>query len=476
MLSAARPATAEVPSSRAPGAPARFAILGAGITGLAAASELRRLGHQVTVFEASDRAGGVIRSLRIGPWLHECGPNSLLAAPGGSVQAVIAAAGLSDRACRAAQEARRRFIVRGGEVLEVPASPGALIRSRLFSARGKLRLAAEPFQGRLADPSVDESVADFTRRRLGEEFLDYAVDPLVGGVYAGLPERLSLRSAFPKLAALERDFGSLIMGAVRTRRAAAGPKGEMLSFPEGLEELPLALARPLGESIRLRAPVSAVRPRGGKWELEFARPDTPPAGAFDGVLCCLPIGPLSRLIVRREEGDEQPFAALSFPDVPPVVSILTGFNRSDIAHPLNGFGLLVPRSEQRRILGTLFSSTMFPQRAPAGQVALTTFVGGARQPELAALDDFSLIRMVEDELRLLLGASGPSTFAHVCRHSRAIPQYEIGYAQRVAEGAAAETRHPGLYFGGSPRDGISLTSCLESGLRLAAAAARATRP
>lgn len=454
-------------------APLPVAVLGAGLTGLTAAWHLRRAGVPVVVFEASGRPGGVIGAVREDGWLHETGPNSLL--DGSAVVAeLLAQTGLGERRLYAAPAAKNRYIIRGGRLVTMPGSPGTFLATRLFSWRAKLGLLGEPFRGR-APADREETVAEFVRRRLGGEFLDYAVDPLVGGIYAGDPGRLSVRHAFPKLHALEREHGSLIRGAIRRRDTSGGPRGRILSFPDGLEEMPRALAAPLGPALRLGTAVRSVRRRDGQWELATGADGSETWERFSAVICALPPDALAR--IRLETGPAAGrLAALPAMEQSPVVSVFTGFRRGDVAHPLDGFGLLAPSVERREILGTLFSSTLFPGRAPAGHVALTTFVGGARQPELTQLDDGEVLRRVRRELGDLLGVRGEPVWTHLQRWPHAIPQYTMEFGARAAAYAAVEAEAPGLFIGGNGRDGISLSYCLESGRRLAEAASRAAAP
>lgn len=446
------------------------AVLGGGITGLTAAWHLRRAGVPVVVFEAAAVAGGVVASERQDGWLHEAGPNTLLEGSP-AVAGFIEELGLGARRLYAALAAKNRYVVRAGRLVAMPASPLAFLRTRLFSARAKLRLLGEPFRAR-GPADADESVAAFVERRLGREFLDYAVNPFVGGVYAGDPARLSVRHAFPKLHALEQEHGSLLRGALKRRNASGGPRGGICSFPDGLGELPRALARSLGDALRLSHRVVAVRRDGAGWEIAFVAGGAPGVARCSAVICALPADALA--------GVEFPgvAAAASLPALreiehPPVVSVFTGFRREAVAHPLDGFGVLMPEVERRQALGVLFSSSLFPGRAPAGQVALTTFVGGVRSPELAALDDDGLRRLVQEELRALLGVHGEPVRFGVHRWRRAIPQYTVGYARFKGILAAVEAAAPGVFIGGQARDGISLAYCIESGRRLAQAAATA---
>ncbi len=452
--------------------PGPVAVLGAGVTGLAAAWHLRRAGLPVVLFEASGRFGGAVESVRDGGWLHETGPNSLLESPE-ETSGLIVDLGLGSRRLYAAPAAKHRYVLRRNRLEAMPASPGQFLRTRLFSWPAKLGLAAEMFRHRRRSGG-DETVAEFTLRRLGREFLDYAVDPLVGGVYAGDPTQLSVRHAFPKLCNLESRYGSLIRGAIRSRNPSAGPRGRIFSFPDGLEELPRALAAPLRDSIRLDTRVLALRRQAREWQIVSQCGGEIRTEAFAGVICALPAAALARL---RFEGLPHPDVLSGLEEIahPPVASVFTGYRREDVDHPLDGFGMLVPRVESRKILGTLFSSTLFPGRAPAGHVALTTFVGGARQPELAGCNTGALIRLVQAELIALLGVRAAPVYAQVRRHPRAIPQYQIGYDRYLTACANAEAEALGLYIGGNCRDGVSLSACLASGQRLARAAAAGAR-
>ncbi|MEI7551766.1 MAG: protoporphyrinogen oxidase [Verrucomicrobiota bacterium] len=438
------------------------AVIGGGLTGLTAAWQLHRAGVPVVVFEAAALPGGVIASTRDGAWLWESGPNTLLEGSA-DVAAFVDAVGLGGRRCYAADSANNRYVVRDAQLVAMPTSPMAFVRTRLFSWRAKLGLVGELWRAR-APADAEESVADFVERRLGREFLDYAINPFVGGVYAGDPRRLSVRHGFPKLHALEQEHGSLLRGAFRRRNTSGGPKGRIFSFPEGLAELPRALAASLGGAVRYATRVQAIRRTAGGWTIESGGP----AGAesFSAVLCALPADALAQLRFEGVPGAER-LAELQAIEQPPVVSVFTGYRREDVAHPLDGFGLLMPEVERRRILGVLFSSTLFPGRAPEGHVALSTFVGGVRSPELARLDDAGLRQLVREELGALLGVRGEPVYCHVQRWPRAIPQYTLGYERFKAIFTGLEAAAPGLHFGGNARDGISLANCIESGRRLA---------
>jgi oxygen-dependent protoporphyrinogen oxidase len=440
------------------------AVIGGGITGLTAAWHLQRAGIPVVVFEAGGTAGGVTGSVRDGDWLWETGPNTLFESSP-EIRMFIEQLGLSARRLEASPVARKRYVVRGGEPVALPDSPLKFAVSPLLSWPAKLRLLREPFIRR-APPDLDESVATFVTRRLGREFLDYIVNPFVAGVFAGDPAALSVQHAFPKLAALERKHGSLLLGALARRNASAGPRGSMISFPEGLAEIPQAIARALGANLRLHHTVTAVRRAGAGWRINARAGDIAIAENFSGVICALPPDVLSRLKFVDIPGAAI-LAKLSSIPQPPVASVFLGYRREDVAHSLDGFGLLTPAVENRRILGTLFSSTLFPGRAPDGHVAFTTFLGGTRQPELAVENDTALLATVRAELALLLGVRGDPVIVRIQRWPRAIAQYVTGF-QDYKDACADVTRSsPGLFIGGTACDGVSLSHCIAAGRRLA---------
>lgn len=443
-----------------------MAVLGGGITGLSAAWQLRRRGVPVRVFEAGTRPGGVMASVREGDWLLETGPNTLFENTP-AITAFLHDLGLGSRRLEASPAAQKRYVVRRGVPVALPDSPLSFATSPLLSWPAKLGLLKEPFIGRAA-VGLDESVAAFVTRRLGREFLDYIVNPFVAGVFAGDPAALSVRHAFPKLHALEQEHGSLLRGALARRNASAGPRGSMISFPDGLAEIPLALARSLDADLRLDHTVTAVRRIGDTWRINFQAGGLRGEGDFSAVVCALPPDVLAGLPFEGVPAAAGLTALHGIPH-PPVASVFLGYRRADVAHPLDGFGLLTPAVEQRRILGTLFSSTLFPGRAPAGHVALTTFVGGTRQPELARANDVELYASVQAELAALLGVRGGPVIARIQRWPRAIAQYVVGFQSFKDACTAAEHGAPGLFIGGPACDGVSLSNCIAAGARLAAA-------
>jgi protoporphyrinogen/coproporphyrinogen III oxidase len=432
-------------------------VIGGGISGLTTAFHLGRKGRRVAVLEASGRVGGSIETVSESAWRFEMGPNTVVESHE-SVGRLIRDCGLEGEKITAAATAKRRYLYKGGNLVPLPGGPGGLLSTPLFPASAKLRLLREPW---VAKPSgdVEESIAQFVRRRLGEPFLDYAVGPFVSGVYAGDPDRLSMRWAVPRIYALERDHGSLIRGALAQRKGSA-PGGAMISFRDGLEELPKRLAREIGD-VRTGVICETVRR-----EDRFFRVATS-AGPVEAerVVLAVPADVAARLLDEATAGASRVFAEIPYAAVA-VVSL--GWRREEVRHPLGGFGFLAPRKEGLRILGCLFPSEIFPARAPEGQVALAAFAGGRTDPEIVEWDDDErIVSTLVAELRGPLGLRGEPSFQLVRRWQRAIPQYELGHGRFVERAREIERALPGLHIGGNFLSGVSVPDCIRNGTALA---------
>ncbi len=441
------------------------AIIGAGITGLTAAFNLKRQGVPVTVYEAGGRAGGVIQSIRKDGFLAEFGPNTILETSPKIAQ-LVRDAGLEARKLNTDPKAEARYVVRYGRPIEMPGKPLGFFTTPLFTAKAKLAVLREPFIKPRRD-GVEESIAQFVVRRFNQEFLDHAIDALVAGIYAGDPHKLSLPHAFPKLKALEDNYGSMIKGQIfgaRDRKKSgevAKDRAAKFSFDEGLQVLPDTLAAQLGDSLKLNSPVNQMTQTSTGWSVATANGET----EFSAVIYC---GTAHRLAELKIEA-QSPLNLSAFSEIsyPPVAAVVLGFRREDVVHSCQGFGMLIPKIEGFKILGTIFSSALFPNRAPAGHLNLTSYVGGARYPELASLPPEKLVEVVLADLRVLLGVKGKPTFVHTAFWPKAIPQYNVGYGKYRELLNDLEAKNPNLFFAGHYRDGVSLGDSMVSGVNIA---------
>ncbi len=443
----------------------QVAVIGAGITGLSAALELRARAAQVTVFEAGDRVGGVITTRHRDGYLVEAGPTSLTSTP--ALEELIDRLGLGPRRIAPSPLAKRRFIVRDGALVPLPSGPGSLVSTKALSASAKLRLLGEPFVTAVRDAD-DESVASLVRRRLGDEVLTYLVNPFVAGIYAGDPERLSARHAMPMLYHAERRHGSLLLGGMKEARARAGimrQKG-ITSFTDGLTTLPDAMARALNGRVRLGTRVRELRREGDGWRVHTTCDGQAGDQYVDAVVYAGSAHALESLgVPAAARAELAPATRLRHP---PIATLALGFPRGAVAHPLDGFGVLCPAVEQRTVLGVLFSSSVFAGRAPEGQVLLTCFIGGERAPALGLEPLPTLLPRVLGDLATLLGVRGEPSFVHHQQWPRAIPQYELGHETVVNGAARVESAFPGLYLTGQWRAGVALGDCIAQGQATAA--------
>jgi len=437
-------------------------VVGAGLSGLVAAYRMQRSGLTVRVLEAQGRAGGVIGSERRDGILCESGPNSVMDTSPALI-GLLDELGIRGERIDASAAASRRYVVKGDQLLPLPTSFASFVGTPLFSTRAKLRLLAEPFVRR-APPGQEESVAKFVRRRLGIEFLDYAVEPFVSGVYAGDPEQLSMPAAFPWLHELEQRHGSLFVGAVRAalrRRRDAGEKMTVksFSFRNGMQTLTDALAA----ALRIEYGVLAMKiaPRSdGSWRV------TTSAGprSAHAVVLAVPAFAAAPLVRAFAPGATEALTAIPYA---PIAVVVTAYRREDVAHPLDGFGYLAPAVGRPELLGTLFSSTMFAHRGEAGTVVFTSFLGGRRNPVQAADMDSVLVETVQRELARLTRVRGRPLMYRIARWPRAIPQYTIGHQERIATLDEIEQCRRGLYFRANYRGGISVNDCVGQGAETA---------
>ncbi|MDI6804839.1 MAG: protoporphyrinogen oxidase [Bacteroidota bacterium] len=441
------------------------AVIGAGISGLTTAFWLQQKGIDVTVLEKDSEVGGTMKTTNENGWLVECGPNSALETTPLFNQ-LFSDLGILDERIYASESSNKRYILRDNILHPLPMNLAAFLKTKLWSVKGKLRLLKEPFIGRA---EKEESIAEFVERRLGREFLDYAINPFVAGVYAGNPEDLSVRSAFPKLYALEEKYGGLIKGMIKGRKERkqraekAKDSAKMFSFKNGMQTLPRVLSKALGEKIRLNANVINTIPTkiGDRriYVTTYQHNGENKSIESDAVVLAVPSYTVSKIIEPIDPGTSKVLNSIYYP---PVAEIVTGYKLEKIKRDLDGFGYLIPTKEKRKILGTIWSSTIYPNRAPEGYVSFTTFVGGSRNPEMLDNDDDKILDFTNSELKSIIGIEGEPDFVKIMRWDKAIPQYRLGYYKTIETIERFEQNFPGAFVCSNYRGGIAVGDCVMS--------------
>lgn len=442
-------------------------ILGAGISGLTAAFHLKKNNYEFEILDNRAEAGGVMESFSNNGYLFDRGPNSgLETSP--TIKEIVDEVGLADDFVYANQEGNKRYIIRNNKLMAIPVKPGEFIKSELFSGAAKLRLFAEPFIGRSED-GYYQSIADFVKRRLGREFLDYAINPFVAGVYAGSPEELSVKSAFPKLYALEEKYGGIFVGAIKSSRERkkraeqSKHAAKMFSFRNGMQSFPKAIAAYIGDKIRFNCEVTKVLKNGEKYLIEYVSANETFTTECDSIISTVPAYKAGEIFKHLDSEGNEHFSSVYYP---PVAVMYLGYNKTDIKRPLDGFGFLIPAKEKKTFLGAIFSSVLFPSRSPEEKASFTLFIGGSRSPELFSLDKEILIKKVIEEFQELMQIEAKPVYNSMKMWEKAIPQYNIGYIEHENYFNEFEKKHKGIILGGNYRGGISVGDCVKNSVEV----------
>jgi protoporphyrinogen/coproporphyrinogen III oxidase len=457
--------------------PLRVAVIGGGITGLAATHRLAELlpRAEFEVFEASSRLGGVLHTEERDGYLIEQSADNFLVKPPAGID-LCRDLGITDDLLTTDESRRRAFVVRGGRLMPIPEgfylmSPRRLwpiLASPIISLRGKLRLFAEPFIGRVT-ATADESVASFARRRLGVEVFEQLVQPLVAGIYTADPEQLSMAATMPQFLEFERTRGSLLRstlqrpakGKTNHSDLASGARYGLFVAPrQGMTSLVEAVRNRLPRTkVRLNTAVTRITPTNGTgWKVESS--DAAAPSTFDAVIIALPSHAAATLFESCAPQLAAELGAIQYASCA-VVSL--GYARQRIGHPLDGFGFVVPRSERRRIIAGSFASLKYAGRAPADQVLIRAFIGGALQPELLKLTDAELAQVAQQELAELLQISGEPLVTDVARWPRSMPQYYVGHLDRVRRIEELAAKHRAVALAGNAYRGVGIPQCIASG-------------
>lgn len=437
-------------------------VIGAGLTGLTTAYWLKRGGKNVRVVETDNRIGGQIQTQRFEHYIYETGPSTGAVSTPEVAELMNALAETSQGRCQietAPDAAKRRLIWKGNRFWELPSGPLSAIATPLFRFSDKLRILGEPWRKRGNDP--DESVGELAARRLGQSFVDYAVDPFISGVYAGNPYTLVTRYALPKLYALERDYGSFIRGSIAKKKQPKTDRDRLatkkvFSAKGGLSHIPQAEADYIGmKNISVGVSNVCVSQEGEGWITTFQDAN----GNFQQlqsrwVVTTCGAYSLPKLLPFVDKERMDAIAQLVYS---PIIEVNVGMSDT-FGGDYCAFGGLVPTKEKRQILGILFPSACFAQRAPEGGALFSFYLGGVRNPEMMSKTDEEIQAIVLQNLHSMLKfpAQAKPDFIHIARHQRAIPQYNADSGQRFCAVESIEEQYPGLVLGGNLCDGIGM--------------------
>jgi len=459
----------------------RVAVVGGGLSGLSAAHRLSELSQEtgtsldLTMFEAAPRTGGMIATKRIGDYLVELGADSFITNKPAGV-ALCKRLGIEDELIPTEDAWRKSLVLRKGKPVEVPdgfmllspAKVWPILKSPLFSWRGKLRMGWERFLSRkTTSADEDESLASFVRRRFGQELLDRLVQPLVGGIYTSDPKKLSLRATLPRFLDQEQEYGSLIKASraqaskqTSAETSGSGARYGLFTAPKrGIQTILDSLREKVESTATIQSdcPIVSLERSSKNWTLTTANGESE---NFDAVILALPTHKAAELVRTVSTDLADDLCGIEYASSAIVVS---GHKLSDIEHPLDAFGLVIPEIEDRDVIAVSFSSRKFPGRAPEGKVVLRTFVGGAMHPEKMQLSDDELKEVVRRELAAMLGVSGEPDFQEVVRYENSMPQYHVGHLDRVASIESRVSNLTGLELAGNAYRGVGIPDSIASG-------------
>lgn len=463
-------------------------MIGAGSSGLACAYQLKKLGLSVKLLEAEDRAGGKFGTIERNGFVLEGGPQSFMATP--PILNLISELDLDSQLLRADPKAPR-YVLKNKKLVQVPISPPALLKSSLLSIGSRIKIVLEAL-GKNAPPAEEESVSDFVCRKFGLEVLDRLVAPFVSGIYAGDPDALSLRAAFPALYGWEVKYGSVIRGAMKTRKAAKerekkeqeegknngsedsrastekestdADRPTLCSFRGGMKTLTDAMRWKLADDISFSSQVISIKrvtpdPTSG-FEIEVQQGEWRQALHADAIVVAAPAFTAAKMLGAMP-GAEGLGAQLGKIPYAPLAVVNLGYKRTQVGESLHGFGVLIPRTEGFRTLGTVWNSSLFPESAPQDCALLTGFVGGATDPAVSNESDEEILKLVETEMQKLFATRGKPVESQVWRYANALPQYNLGHLEIVKSIHAEIRKLPGIFLVGNYLEGPSIGQCID---------------
>jgi len=438
-------------------------VLGAGISGLASAYWLKKDGFDVHILEAKSEPGGVMETIQKDGYTIDFGPNSGLETTP-LISQLANEVGMKEQMIYANDEGNKRYILRNDKLHALPTSPPAFIKTKLFSTKAKFRVMGEPFIGK-SDEGYYQSIAQFVERRLGKEFLDYAIDPFVSGVFAGDPIKLSVKSAFPKLYRLEELYGGLVKGMIKGRKERKQRNEEskqsarMFSFIDGMQSFPKAIAKQFSDTIEYSSELESINKVNNGYKIKYSVNGNTKEADCDILLSTMPVHKAVNYFSKYDSDFIKHAEDIFYP---PVLVLHLGYKNEQIKRDLDGFGFLIPSKMKKNFLGAIWSSTIFINRAPEGYASFTLFVGGARKPNLFVESTDILINRAINEFSEIMDIKGEPALKEYRAWQKAIPQYNVGYIEHENYFNKFEESNPGIFLSGNYRGGISVGDCVKN--------------
>ena len=439
----------------------KIVVLGGGISGLTTGYLLKKEGFDVTVLEKKSQPGGSIETIVENGFLFDKGPNSSLETYP-IIKKIVDDIGLSNELVYANPEGSKRYILKNNNLIPLPMSPFSFFKTQLFSVKAKFRLLAEPFIKRA---NKEESIAEFVKRRIGKEFLDYAISPFVSGVYAGNPSSLSVKYAFPKLYKLEKKHRSLILGTIKTiserkkRAEKSKQSAKMFSFKNGMQVLPNKFEKSLGKSFLSSSEIKSITKNDTGYKVIYLKDNIQKGLLADTVVSTVPSYVLSNLIADINKETTNKLKEIFYPSV---LVLYLGYKKNSVKRDLDGFGFLIPQKENKSFLGAIWNSTLFPNRTTNDDVCFTLFIGGALNKELSNKTKQHFIDKSIKEFSEIMNIQDEPSFISSKLWEKAIPQYNLDYSTQLKAIEEFEKENPGFFIGGNFRRGIALGDCFNS--------------
>ena len=438
----------------------KIVIIGGGIAGLTALNYLNKEGFNPILLEKSSKIGGAIQTKKISGFTVEVGPNTMLLSDK-RTEKMIQDLGLKIE--NASPESNKRYIVKNGKPIPLPMSVIDFIKTPLFSFKTKKKILLEYFN-KQKPLNHEESVSEFIIRRFGREILEYAINPFVAGTYAGDPDELSIMHAFPKLYHFENKYGSIFRGLLKEKKDSYSIRRSTISFPGGIDKICKAIMNNFSKQISTNVKVTKISKIENGFSISYSKDNIENRINCDNILCSVPLYALKD--ISFDDKIKYDLKKINNVKYPPIISTSIGFKSKDIPNKIKGFGILVPKCEKMDILGVLFSSMLFKNRAPKGFTLLTVFMGGTRNPKHIHLNKKDRQKLIHKDLKTLLGIEVKPSFEHEVIWNQSIPQYSIGYGSYKKVFKSIEEQLRGFYFIGNYVNGISIQDTILSSMNI----------